>query len=242
MKELFGLKVKDFNDLPVIKIEKLQTPENIRNSVIDEILRKHETSPSVITSNEANRRKFIDAIIHGVASIYKSKMKIIPEYEVCGTHGPIDWVIQINNTIICVTEAKREDLSYGVGQSQCDDADLDESEMCCIVSTGVDWIITKVKNSNGGENNDEKLELFAYSPWPLLLPINNESITHDDLIKPVEDLFGKIKGAFEQQINSNKRIKQNHNCNKEYQVVAQLDILVFLKNLACDFQMVNQDT
>ncbi|RHZ88167.1 hypothetical protein Glove_26g121 [Diversispora epigaea] len=55
-----------------------------------------------------------------------------------------------------------------------DEADLDESEMCCIVSIGVDWIITKVKNSNGGENNDGNLELFTYSPRPLSLPINNE--------------------------------------------------------------------
>ncbi|RHZ60285.1 hypothetical protein Glove_355g16 [Diversispora epigaea] len=52
MKELFGLKVKDFDNLPTI------TPKNIRNSVIDEILRKFEPSPSVIKSNEANCRKW----------------------------------------------------------------------------------------------------------------------------------------------------------------------------------------
>ena len=61
-------------------------------------------------------------------------------------------MIKIGDTIISVTEAKREDLNQGIAQStvqahasmQCnrkkrtyDDADLYEGVMYCIVSTGM---------------------------------------------------------------------------------------------------------
>ncbi|GBC06778.1 hypothetical protein RclHR1_07040001 [Rhizophagus clarus] len=40
-------------------------------------------------------------------------------HEISGSHekGPIGWVIKIGDTIISVTEAKREDINQGVAQS-----------------------------------------------------------------------------------------------------------------------------
>ncbi|RHZ79302.1 hypothetical protein Glove_149g87 [Diversispora epigaea] len=230
MKDLFGLTANNLGELPSIEIESSKTTKPIKKimeGVINVLLQIHRTTPNiVIYPNEANRRPFIEAIIRGVADTYDGKVMVWSEYEVCGSHGkgPIDWVIKMDDTIICVTEAKKEDLSYGVGQSTVqahasiqfntrkrkrDEAELGESEMFCIVSTGVDWLITKVRNSNGNgnDNSDGMLELFLCSSNYKALPINDKSLTRDDLIKPVEDLFQRIKGALDQQINSNKRIK-----------------------------------
>ncbi|GBC32911.2 hypothetical protein GLOIN_2v1571020 [Rhizophagus irregularis DAOM 181602=DAOM 197198] len=136
MKVLFSLKADSYDQLPCIEIGSSATPEEIRN--------------------------------------------IYPQYEVSGSHGkgPIDWVIKMGDVIISVTEAKREDINQGVAQSsvqahaslQCnrkkrtyDDADLYEGAMYCIVSTGVDWVITKVQSGIGDGN---PVEVFLCSLIP----------------------------------------------------------------------------
>ncbi|PKY56227.1 hypothetical protein RhiirA4_549133 [Rhizophagus irregularis] len=95
------------------------TPEEIRNSVIEDFLRMHKASPPITSANEATHCEFISAIIYGVASIFDGTVKVYPQYEVSGSHrkGPIDWVIKMGDTIISVTEAKREDINQGVAQS-----------------------------------------------------------------------------------------------------------------------------
>ena len=154
MKVLFGLKADSYDQLPCIEIGSSATPEEIRNSVIEDFLRMHKASPPITSANEATRCEFISAIIYGVASIFDGTVKVYPQYEVSGSHGkgPIDWVIKMGDVIISVTEAKREDINQGVAQSsvqahaslQCnrkkrtyDDADLYEGAMYCIVSTGM---------------------------------------------------------------------------------------------------------
>ncbi|GBC20709.2 hypothetical protein GLOIN_2v1571020 [Rhizophagus irregularis DAOM 181602=DAOM 197198] len=71
----FGLKADSYDQLPCIEIGNLVTPEEIRNSVIEEFLRMHKASPPITS------------------------------YEVSGSHGkrPIDWVIKMGDTIISVT-------------------------------------------------------------------------------------------------------------------------------------------
>ncbi|RIA79897.1 hypothetical protein C1645_839681 [Glomus cerebriforme] len=185
---------------PKMKIGSSATPEEIRNSVIEDFLRMHKASPPITSANEATRCEFISAIIYGVASIFDGTVKVYPQYEVSGSHGkgPINWVIKMGDVIISVTEAKREDINQGVTQSsvqahaslQCnrkkrtyDDADLYEGAMYCIVSTGVDWVITKVQSGIGDGN---------------------------DNVGPIEKLFRQIKWVFDQQKSSlvdGKRVK-----------------------------------
>ncbi|GBC51900.1 hypothetical protein GLOIN_2v1554912 [Rhizophagus irregularis DAOM 181602=DAOM 197198] len=62
--------------------------------------------------------------------------------------------------------------------------------MYCIVSTGVDWVITKVQSGIGDGN---PVEVFLCSPTPTPLPINYPSLFRDDLVGPIEKLFGQIK-------------------------------------------------
>ncbi|KAF0416574.1 crinkler family protein [Gigaspora margarita] len=89
-----------------------------------------------------------------IASCYNSEVKVCPEYELSESHGkgPVDWVIKIGDTIIIVTEAKKEDITQGVSQnaiqlqasSQCNkkkctyNKALHEDVIYSIVSTGVD--------------------------------------------------------------------------------------------------------
>ena len=108
MKILFGLKADSYDQLPCIEIGSSATPEEIRNSVIEDFLRMHKASPPITSANEATRCEFISAIIYGVASIFDGTVKVYPQYEVSGSHGkgPIDWVIKMGDVIISVTEAK----------------------------------------------------------------------------------------------------------------------------------------
>ncbi|CAB4433246.1 unnamed protein product [Rhizophagus irregularis] len=93
--------------------------EKILEHVLEDIAMKHKTCIHVTSANEATRREFISSVLHGVASCYYGEVKVCPEYELSGSHGkgPVDWVIKIGDTIIVVTEAKREDINQGVGQN-----------------------------------------------------------------------------------------------------------------------------
>jgi hypothetical protein len=228
MKTLFGLKADDYNGLPLFEGGSNDTPEEIRNLVIDELLRLHKTSQHITSANEATRCEFISRIIYGVASIFGGEVKVYPQYEISGSHGkgPVDWVIKVGNTIITVTEAKKEDINQGIAQNAVqlqtsiqrnpkkrsyDTAGLDDNVMYGIVSTAVDWVIIKLVSSSSENNNSEgKVEVLLSSLSPSPLPINNSVLTREDLAKPVEKLFGQIKWVFDSQIESQgltKRVK-----------------------------------
>ncbi|GES74602.1 hypothetical protein GLOIN_2v1571020 [Rhizophagus clarus] len=59
------------------------------------------------------------SVLHDVVSCYDGEVKVCPEYELSGSYGkgPVDWVIKIGDTIIVVTEAKREGINQRVGQN-----------------------------------------------------------------------------------------------------------------------------
>ena len=134
--------------------------KRILEHVLEDIAMKHKTYIHVTSANEATRREFISSVLHGVASCYDGEVKVCPEYELSGSHGkgPIDWVIKIGNTIIVVTEAKREDINQGVGQNAIQlqassqrnkkkrtfNEALREDVMYGIVLAGVEWVIIKL--------------------------------------------------------------------------------------------------
>ncbi|PKY57868.1 hypothetical protein RhiirA4_549837 [Rhizophagus irregularis] len=156
MKTLFGLQVDDYKNLPAgYLFHNGDISEEFIESVISEILRNHTASPPITGDvNEAPRRIFISSILYAVVSTFGGNIKIIPEFDVSGSYGkgPFDWVIQIGDIIICVTEAKKNDISHGIGQSSVQahafmqrnrkkrtytDADLYDEDMFCIISTGM---------------------------------------------------------------------------------------------------------
>ncbi len=154
MKILFSLKADSYDQLPYIEIGSSATPEEIRNSVNEDFLRMHKASQPITSANETTRYEFISVIIYGMASIFDDTVKVYPQYKVFENHGkePIEWVIKIEDVIISITEAKREDINQDVVQSnvqahaslQCnhkkhtyDDADLYEGAIYCIVSMGM---------------------------------------------------------------------------------------------------------
>ena len=115
-------------------------------------------------------------------------MKVCPEYELSGSHGkgPVDWVIKIGDTIIVVTEAKREDINQGVGQNAIQlqassqrnkkkhtyNEALREYVMYGIVSTGVDWVIIKLVTTsecNDNDNGNVEVLLSLRTPFLFLL-------------------------------------------------------------------------
>ncbi|PKY42616.1 hypothetical protein RhiirA4_540534 [Rhizophagus irregularis] len=225
MKALFGLQYDNCDELPKCRLfpgDLIDSflDKKILEEVIQEILRKHTVSrPIRADVNEATRREFISSIIYGVASNFRGLVKIYPEEQVTGTHGkgPVDWIIKIGNIIICVTEAKRNDISWGIGQSTVQahasmqlntkkrtftDANLDEDDMYCIISTGVEWVITRVI-----QNRDGKVDVYICDPMPDVIPINNAVLTYDDLYKPVKKLCRIINELFHEMKDAEKRVK-----------------------------------
>ena len=80
--------------------------------------------------------------------------------------------------------------------------------------SGVDWVITKVQSGigDGNDNGDgNPVEVFLCSPTPTPLPINYPSLSRNDLVGPIEKLFGQIKWVFNDQQKSSlvngKRVK-----------------------------------
>lgn len=252
MKALFGLQYDNCDELPKCRLfpgDLIDSflDKKILEEVIQEILRKHTVSrPIRADVNEATRREFISSIIYGVASNFRGLVKIYPEEQVIGTHGkgPVDWIIKIGNIIICVTEAKRNDISWGIGQSTVQahasmqlntkkrtftDANLDEDDMYCIISTGmlmkqnfvgingksaniltpfislipgVEWVITRVIQTRDG-----KVDVYICDPMPDVIPINNAVLTYDDLYKPVKKLCRIINELFHEMKDAEKRVK-----------------------------------
>ncbi|PKK70154.1 hypothetical protein RhiirC2_780079 [Rhizophagus irregularis] len=114
----------------------------------------------ITSANEATRCEFISAIIYGVASIFDGTVKGYSQYEVS-----IDGVIKMGDTIISVTEAKREDINQGVAQIQCGIGD---------------------RNDNDDGN---PVEVFLCSPMPTSLPINYPSLSRDDLVGTYQEII-----------------------------------------------------
>ncbi|CAG8625546.1 8724_t:CDS:2 [Gigaspora rosea] len=222
MKVLFSLKADNYEELPRFTGGISEIHETLRDEVIKNILEIHMASPSILGINEATRCEFISRIIYKVASMFGGIVKVYPQYEVSGSHGkgPIDWAIKVEDTIISVTEAKRENIDQGIAQSTIqahaslqrnrkkrtyEEADIYGDVMYAIVTTGVDWIITKIILSNGNDNENGDVQVFWSSKSPVALPINKRSLTHDDLVQPINDLLEQIKWVYEQQIESQKR-------------------------------------
>jgi len=65
------------------------------------------------------RCEFICTITYDVAGCYKKKVKVLPQYEISGSHGkgPANWTIKIGDIIVAITEAKKENIEQGVGQN-----------------------------------------------------------------------------------------------------------------------------
>ncbi|PKC06519.1 hypothetical protein RhiirA5_501328 [Rhizophagus irregularis] len=212
IKTLFGLTADSYIDLPRFDGELADTAnyEKILEHVLEDIAMKHKTCIHVTSANEATRREFISSVLHGVASCYDGEVKVCPEYELSGSHGkgPVYWVIKIGDTIIVVTEAKREDINQGVGQNAIQlqassqrnkkkrtyNEALREDVMYGIVSTGVDWVIIKLVTT--GEYNDSdngNVEVLLSSRTPFTFPINESVFDKSLMLEKLKNLFGQIK-------------------------------------------------
>jgi len=113
MKDLFGLNASTYEDLPPFQGGTAEVSSAIRDAIMGEWMRRHTASATVGSANEATRCEFIASVLYGVASLYGGTVKVYPQYELSGSHGkgPIDWVIKAGDTIIMVTEAKKEDIN-----------------------------------------------------------------------------------------------------------------------------------
>ncbi|EXX64128.1 uncharacterized protein OCT59_013517 [Rhizophagus irregularis] len=121
-----------------------------------------------------------------------------------------DWVIKIGDTIIVVTEAKREDINQGVGQNAIQlqassqrnkkkrtfNEALREDIMYGIVSTGVDWVIIKLVNTGECNDNDNgNVEVLLSSRAPFTFPINESVFDRSLMLENSRTYLDKSSGC-----------------------------------------------
>lgn len=58
---------------------------------------------------------------------------------------------------------------------------------------GTEWVITRVVQKY---DNDGKLDVYMCRPMPEPIPINNLSLTYEDLYKPIKELLAIINEFF----------------------------------------------
>ncbi|CAG8827513.1 794_t:CDS:2, partial [Gigaspora margarita] len=126
--------------------------------------------------NEALR----DDMIKNILKIYMPSLSIVSRSH---GKGPIDWVIKMNNTIISVTKAKKENINQDIAQSTAQaHHSYEEANMYKDVTYGIvttdrahDTILLGVEaelvnNENDNENGD--VQVYWSSKSPVALPIN----------------------------------------------------------------------
>ena len=67
--------------------------------------------------NKVIRYEFIFFILYDITSCYNSEVKVYLEYELYESYDKelVDQIIKIEDTIIIITKAKREDINQEVG-------------------------------------------------------------------------------------------------------------------------------
>jgi hypothetical protein len=85
-----------------------------------------------------------------------------------------------------------------------------------IVTTGIEWTIIKLvsngsnnnNNNNNSNNDDDNVRVLLSSRSPFSLPINEIPLQPERLKERLEDLFGQLVWAFDQQIESQGQPKR----------------------------------
>ncbi|PKK56149.1 hypothetical protein RhiirC2_800639, partial [Rhizophagus irregularis] len=227
MKTLFRLTADSYINLLRFdrKLADTANYERILEHVLEDIAMKHKTCIHITSANKATRHEFISSVLHGVASCYDGEVKVCPKYELSGSHGkgPVDLIIKIRNTIIVITEAKKEDINQGVGQnaiqlqasSQRNKKKRTYNEVLCedvmygIISTGVDWVIIKLVTTGECNDNDNmNVKVLLSSRTPFTFPINESVFDKSLILEKLKNLFGKIKWVFDCQIELQESLKQ----------------------------------
>lgn len=170
-------------------------------------------------------------MLHGVAHCYGGDIKVSPQHELAGSHGkgPVDWAIRFGETIIAITEAKKDDIDQGVGQNviqlqasrQCNpkkrkyDSALREDVMFGIVTTGVSWVVIKVISSGNGDKEIDdattagnNTQVLLSSESPSSLPLFGRKLDERSLLVALKDLFGQLKWIFDEQLKSEEGLKR----------------------------------
>ena len=140
----------------------------------------------------------------------------------------MDWAIKVGETIIAITEAKKDDIDQGVGQNVIQlqasvqrnpkkrkyDSTLREDVMFGVVTTGVSWVIIKVISSgNGDGDNDDtttasNTQVLLSSKSPSSLPLIGRELDERSLLAALKDVFGQLKWIFDEQLRSEGGLKR----------------------------------
>ena len=146
---------------------------------------------SLIPGNEAKRLQFISPIIVCVCSLL-SDVKLYTEEELVGSyvraHGRFEFMIRRGKKVICIVEAKKENLEQGMAQDLigCEvAAELGGLDVVYgIVTNYVEWIFLRNDNERialdhrslcvgSGIPDMESLKSITGRIYSLLLPDNN---------------------------------------------------------------------
>jgi hypothetical protein len=161
----------------------------------------------MINANMVIQSEIISKVIYGIVD-HESEMKVYHRHGKSGSYDPrfVDWMIKKGSNIVAIINGKRADMNEGVVQGiihiiqslqQNKNNKNNDMPMFGIISTGIDWAIIRVTLK---DSSIKDVNVYLSSRSPLRLPINEQVLTRDDLLEPIENLLGQIKWVFNQNI------------------------------------------
>ncbi|CAH1767846.1 4544_t:CDS:2, partial [Entrophospora sp. SA101] len=174
-------------------------------------------------ANEALRSEFISPFMNHAVAESKEGTKLRPQKRISGTYGKgfVDYAICYKSSVICITEAKTNELEIGLTQNlkqlqaaaqmnikKCKSPDSSEA-LYGIVTTGVEWLFVLFSVCL------DKINIAATSRSILRLNVDMENVNLDELSDQVVKIYTTIKSLLTDQVRINDKIEENMLSNDE---------------------------
>ncbi|CAG8709944.1 23465_t:CDS:2, partial [Racocetra persica] len=162
--KLFGISAERINELPRLKIDSAENMglyDDILMSIVQYIKIIMRTSGTIDNcANETEKADFIFTILRGIVLTFDDDVKVNRECPLSGFNGKgkLDFTIQRRTDILCIIEAKMQNVEYGFCQnliqlqSACETSrksKYDELEYVYgVVTTGDKWFFTVISDES----------------------------------------------------------------------------------------------
>ena len=128
----FNLVADTYGELPKFTSTLGDLPDqSYIDTTVDELCKICTICPSAMTGVGCERSLLVFEILKQVTCLFKGEFLLKAQRSISGSlgNGPVDFAIEHNNTIIMITETKRENLDQGVAQCviQLDTAGINNS-------------------------------------------------------------------------------------------------------------------
>ena len=93
--------------------------ESYINNTLNEVLKIYTLCPSALAGIESERSLFVFELLKQITYLFSGKLQLRVQKAISGSlgSGPVDYVIEHDNAIVMIAEARNENLNQGVAQN-----------------------------------------------------------------------------------------------------------------------------